>query len=202
MEFRSNSRPANEAFIGEMINCKACPAREESIQVVPPVGDWESKIMIVGRNPGEEEETQGLPFVGPGGKLLDKMLAGAGLARHQVWITNLVKCHTYSDREPSPIEVQVCFSRHLHAEFEMIQPKFVILLGNQAIRMVAGDNMPSVTKTHGTIFTHENLNCDVYLQHHPGYLLRKPLVGKKVLEEDMPRLKLALEERGLLSVPS
>lgn len=83
-------------------HCRKCPLWETRTKVVPGVGNRQAKILLVGEGPGEQEDLQGEPFVGPAGQLLDKMLAAIGLNRQQVYITNVVKCRPPKNRDPLP----------------------------------------------------------------------------------------------------
>lgn len=112
---------------------RGCTLREEATKPVPPEGDPNSKVWILGRNPGGDEDALGRPFIGPGGECLNRMLSMGGLRRESFWITNLCKCRSTEDRPPYPGDVKCCFA-WLELEYMMCKPKVVCLLGNQVVR--------------------------------------------------------------------
>lgn len=159
-----------------MSKCNACSARKEATQVVPFSGPVNSLVVFVGRNPGNDENREGFPFIGPGGKLLDKWISILGLIRKDVFITNIVKCHTFDDREPTPQELATCRDRWLIRELKLVKPKYIFLFGNQCIKGFLGDNQNSITKTCGQVIKKEMFGSLTYIIpfYHPGYILRKP----------------------------
>lgn len=110
-------------------------------------GPADAEVMIVGQNPGEQEDDQGRPFVGKTGKLLDELLLQAGLARERVYITNAVKCITPQNREPNVREARACAS-YLVAEIARYRPRVIVLLGNGPVK-VCVDPKGGVTKLRG-----------------------------------------------------
>jgi DNA polymerase len=124
--------------------------------------------MIVGRNPGRQEDAVGIPFVGPGGQLLDEWIAATGWERSDFIITNLVKCYTTNDRPPTDYEINVCTQHHLFRELAHFEPQVVIPLGKQALhRFVPG---VSLRAYHGEWFPTRART--IFFVHHPGYVLR------------------------------
>ena len=89
--------------------------------------------MLVGEGPGQNEDQQGLPFVGAAGQLLNKLLARVGIAREDVYITNIVKCRPPGNRDPLPQEVASC-SGYLDRQIELIRPAVILLLGRHAVQ--------------------------------------------------------------------
>ena len=104
--------------------------------------------MFVGEAPGFHEDKQGVPFVGQAGKLLDKLLAGIGLARSNVYIANVLKCRPPGNRDPAPDEIEAC-EGHLFRQIELIRPKVVATLGNFATKLLSG-KPTGITRVHGT----------------------------------------------------
>ena len=104
-------------------------------------------LVFVGEAPGFHEDQQGIPFVGAAGKLLDKLLAGIGLAREDVYIANVLKCRPPGNRDPQPEEIEACES-HLFRQIELIQPKVVATLGNFATKLLSGKPL-GITRVHG-----------------------------------------------------
>jgi len=114
--------------------------------MVPGEGDPHADVMVVGEAPGRHEDEQGRPFVGRAGKLLDELLGEAGLAREQVFITNVFKARPPGNRDPRPAEV----AHHmawLEAQIELISPRVVVTLGRHALKHFSDARIADV---HGT----------------------------------------------------
>lgn len=112
-------------------NCKKCRLWQTAKHGVPGEGPVEAKIMIVGQNPGAEEDQTGRPFVGRAGKYLTKTLAEFGIKREDIYITNIVKHTSPENRKPFPDEVSACLP-YLNQQIALIQPKIIVLLGASA----------------------------------------------------------------------
>jgi uracil-DNA glycosylase family 4 len=176
-----------EAFERQVAGCTRCRLAEGRTQVVFGVGNAHADLMFVGEAPGFHEDKQGYPFVGQAGKLLDKLLAGIGLRRDQVYIANVLKCRPPGNRDPQPDEIEACES-HLFRQLELIEPKVVATLGNFATKLLSG-KPTGITRVHGqeqptTIGGHRVL---LYPLYHPAAALYTPAM-LKVLEEDFRRL--------------
>ena len=109
--------------------CTRCALAGGRTQVVFGAGHPDAHLMFVGEAPGFHEDRQGVPFVGQAGKLLDKLLAGIGLQRSDVYIANVLKCRPPGNRDPMPEEISAC-EPHLFRQIELIQPSMVATLGN------------------------------------------------------------------------
>ena len=103
--------------------------------------------MFVGEAPGFHEDKQGYPFVGQAGKLLDKLLAGIGLTRADVYIANVLKCRPPGNRDPVPDEIESC-EPYLFRQIELIEPRVVATLGNFATKLLSG-KQTGITRVHG-----------------------------------------------------
>ncbi|MEM2081233.1 MAG: uracil-DNA glycosylase [Candidatus Bathyarchaeia archaeon] len=112
-------------------NCRRCPLWQGATQAVPGEGPPNAKVMLVGQNPGAEEDKAGKPFVGRAGKFLTKTLAENGINREELFITNIVKHVTLGNRRPSSDEIAACLP-HLLAQIAIIKPKIIVLLGATA----------------------------------------------------------------------
>ena len=143
--------------------------------------------MFVGEAPGFHEDQQGVPFVGQAGKLLDKLLAGIGLARSDVFVANVLKCRPPGNRDPQPDEIEACES-HLFRQIELIQPTVVATLGNFATKLLSGRPL-GITRVHGQEqeTTLGNRSVVLYPLYHPAAALYTPAM-LKVLESDFARL--------------
>ena len=131
--------------------CKACVACElcsRRTNVVFGVGNKTTDILFVGEGPGEQEDLQGEPFVGPAGKLLDDMLSIIDLDRSKCYIANIVKCRPPGNRDPKEEEQDACFG-YLDNQIQLIQPKIIVCLGRiAATKMIRPDFR--ITREHGT----------------------------------------------------
>jgi uracil-DNA glycosylase len=151
------------------------------------VGNPNADLMFVGEAPGFHEDKQGFPFVGQAGKLLDRLLAGIGLTRADVYIANTIKCRPPGNRDPMPDEIESC-EPHLFRQIELIQPTIIATLGNFATKLLSG-KQTGITRVHGqeqptTIGGRDVL---LYPLYHPAAALYTPAM-LKVLEEDFARL--------------
>jgi DNA polymerase len=182
-------RPADElaAFGASIAACTRCRLAQGRTQVVFGVGDSNADLLFVGEAPGFHEDQQGRPFVGQAGKLLDKLLAGIGLKRDQVYIANVLKCRPPGNRDPQPDEIQAC-EGHLFRQVELIEPKVVATLGNFATKLLSG-KPAGITRVHGQEqeTTLGGRRVLLYPLYHPAAALYTPAM-LKVLEEDFARL--------------
>lgn len=156
--------------------CSSCPLFQERHSVVFGSGDPASPIWFVGEAPGQEEDKQGLPFVGRSGKLLDQLFGKVGMIRSQVFITNTVKCRPPGNRVPTEEETRAC-SVYLDGQMSWGQPKVVVVLGNTSLRRILGKFCPTITQARGTFWPTEK-GYEVFPVFHPSYLLRN-LSGKE-----------------------
>jgi DNA polymerase len=175
------------AFASEVSACTRCRLAQGRTQVVFGSGSPNADLMFVGEAPGFHEDKQGLPFVGQAGKLLEKLLAGIGLERRDVYIANVLKCRPPGNRDPMPDEIEACES-HLFRQIELIQPTVVATLGNFATKLLSGRPL-GITRVHGqeqptTIAGRQLL---LYPLYHPAAALYTPAM-LKVLESDFARL--------------
>ena len=112
----------------EITQCRKCRLWQCTRQAVPGEGPEEAKVMLVGQNPGAEEDKAGKPFVGRAGKFLNKVLAQNGIERQQLFVTNIVKHTSPNNRKPFPDELEACLP-YLMAQVELVKPKLVVLMG-------------------------------------------------------------------------
>jgi uracil-DNA glycosylase family 4 len=130
------------------LGCTRCPLAGGRTQVVFGEGDPEAGLMVVGEGPGREEDLQGRPFVGRSGQLLDRLLLEeAGLARHHVYIANVVKCRPPNNRDPSPDEIAAC-RPYLDHQVALIRPVVVLTLGNFASKVLLATS-EGITRLRG-----------------------------------------------------
>ena len=173
----------------EMAECRRCRLCQTRTHVVPGEGDPGARLMFIGEGPGQEEDRQGRPFVGRSGELLTRMIAAIGLERSQVYICNIVKCRPPNNRNPEPDEAQACLG-FLRAQFALVRPDVVALLGKVACRYTLKEEIP-ISRDHGRWF--ERKGVWFMPTYHPSALLREPSL-KRAAWEDFQKLKARLEE--------
>lgn len=162
-------------------NCQACPLYRNATQTVFGEGPTNAQIMIVGEQPGDQEDQSGLPFVGPAGEVLNAALAAAGIDRDAVYLTNAVKHFkwipssngkTRIHKKPSGGEMSAC-KPWLMAEIVRINPKIIIALGATAATALLG-RLPKITAERGKLLSVPSLSAPVILSWHPAAILRSP----------------------------
>jgi DNA polymerase len=162
---------------------------ETAANMVPGEGNPLADVMLVGEAPGATEDALGRPFVGHAGRLLDELLAEAGVAREHVYITNVLKARPPGNRDPRPGEV----AHHLawlDAELALVQPRVVVPLGRHALSHFA-DGL-KISEVHGTLITERGRT--LFPMYHPAAGLRGRLL-RETLFEDARALASALSER-------
>ena len=145
----------------------------------------------------KRQDQKGKPFVGAAGKLLDTLLAEAGLSRQAVYIANILKCRPPRNRPPQPEEIQKC-TPYLDSQIKIIKPKIIVTLGNYATNYILSKaNIPfnGITQTHGKPYktTILNLNVAIFPTFHPAAALHNPKY-KNLLQEDFQKLKQILNQ--------
>ena len=130
--------------------CTECSLAESRTNVVFGSGSPTTDVMIVGEAPGQQEDVEGLPFVGRSGRLLDKLLGEVDLDRGDVYIANVVKCRPPSNRDPRPDEIDSC-KGYLRRQIELIDPKVVLTLGNFSMKLLL-NTTTGITRMRGTAY--------------------------------------------------
>lgn len=153
------------------LSCRSCALADTRTNVVFGTGPRNAKVMFIGEGPGENEDLQGEPFVGRGGKLLDDMLSLVDLDRKRnFYITNIVKCRPPRNRDPLNTEQDACIG-YLQEQLALIQPRIVVCLGRvAALRIIKPDF--KITREHGQ-WTEKN-GVFYTAIYHPAALLRDP----------------------------
>lgn len=161
--------------------CRRCVLCEKRIQAVPGMGVEKPLVLVIGEGPGEEEDKQGLPFVGPAGQLLDKMLAAIYLYRNKnCYIANIVKCRPPMNRTPLPQEADAC-RPFLDAQIAALKPKAILCAGSTAVKNLF-HTANGVMKLHGKVLDFNGI--PVVTTWHPSALLRAP-ENKRPAWEDL-----------------
>jgi uracil-DNA glycosylase len=185
--------------------CRDCPLWENATQTVFGEGDRRAQAMLVGEQPGDMEDLEGEPFVGPAGKLLDRALEKAGVDRSHLYVTNAVKHFKWEPRgkrrihkTPAQREVEACH-QWLEAEIRVVKPKVIVALGATAARALLGSQF-RVTTMRGK-FVQSPMAPFVFATVHPSSLLRLRGDEERAVAFDMLASDLALIRRAFESKP-
>jgi DNA polymerase len=171
-------QPTLPALRAAAAGCKACHLWKLGTQTVFGEGKATALVMMVGEQPGDKEDLQGRPFVGPAGAVLDKALAAAGIDRKDVYVTNIVKHFKWEPRgkrrlhkKPNSLEISAC-RPWLDAEINVVKPQVVVLLGATAAQGILGSRF-RVTQQRGQ-WLQSNIASQVMATVHPSSILRAP----------------------------
>jgi DNA polymerase len=171
----------------EAAGCERCHLFEHATQTVFGEGPARAKLMLVGEQPGDQEDLQGRPFVGPAGRVLDRALEAAGIERPKVWLTNAVKHFKFEPRgkrrihqKPDAGEIEVC-KFWLMKELELIAPPLVVALGATAGRALLGRTV-TIGRERGRLQSWGEAGQRLLVTVHPSYLLRLPDERAKQVE--------------------
>ncbi len=159
-----------EDIRSHMGQCNKCPLHRGRTNIVFGQGPDNAKVMFIGEAPGAQEDKQGLPFVGPAGHLLDRMLQAVGLHRSQVYITNIVKCRPPGNRDPEAAEAAAC-RPYLDAQVKALEPEVICTLGRPAAQAVLNSTAP-ISAMRGN--WQQAWGLPLLPTFHPAYLLRSP----------------------------
>lgn len=174
----------------KVIRCTKCDELVRNRHsVVFGSGNPKARLVFVGEAPGAEEDRQGLPFVGPAGQLLTKMIEAIGLKREEVFIANVLKCRPPGNRSPRPQEIENC-EPYLVKQLALIHPDLICALGTFAAQTLLKITTP-ISSLRGKI--HNYQGTPLLCTFHPAYLLRNPSEKRKSWE-DLKKLKALLEQ--------
>jgi uracil-DNA glycosylase len=179
------STPQAQSGAGEhqrklLDQCRNCSLWRHATQAVPGEGPTSARMMLIGEQPGDQEDLAGRPFVGPAGQLLDGALAAAGIKRSEVYVTNAVKHFKYELRgkrrlhkKPAELEIAACHAWY-ESEVATVKPALIVALGATAVRAVLGHALPILANRGTLIEPHNELapSTRVLVTVHPSYLLR------------------------------
>ena len=172
------------------MSCQKCALADTRTHVVFGVGPRNAEVMMIGEGPGENEDLQGLPFVGRGGKLLDDMLELIDLDRKKnVYIANIVKCRPPQNRDPLNTEQDACID-YLRNQVALIRPKIIVCLGRiAAMRLIKEDF--KISREHGQWF--EKAGVHMTALFHPAAILRDPRRRPETFE-DLKKVQAKIRE--------
>ena len=175
-----------ETVRSDLVDCQRCQLAKGRNTIVFGDGHPNARLVFVGEGPGFEEDQQGLPFVGPAGQLLTRIIEAIKLNRSQVYICNVIKCRPPGNRNPQPDEINTCFP-FLERQLAAIKPDFIVALGAFAAQTLLGSGTP-ISRLRGRF--HDYKGIKVLPTYHPAYLLRNPDKKRDVWED----MKLLMKE--------
>ena len=182
-KYFANTLEDIRADLGDCQRCRLAGGRNK---IVFGAGNPGAKLVFVGEGPGFEEDQQGLPFVGPAGQLLTRIIEAIKLDRDQVYICNVIKCRPPRNRNPEPDEINTCFP-FLERQLAAIRPDFIVALGTFAAQTLLGTTTP-ISRLRKRF--HEYNGIQVLPTYHPAYLLRNPDKKREVWED----MKMLMKE--------
>lgn len=178
-----------EELAKKIERCTNCSLARTRNNVVIGQGVQNPKVLVIGEGPGEEEDKQGLPFVGRAGILLDKMLIAIGLDRKSnCYIANIVKCRPPQNRTPFAEEQNACFP-FLETQIHLLKPKMILCMGKTAIEKIMNQKI-SITQNHGNFYDYNGI--PVMATYHPSALLRDESL-KRPAWNDLKAFKAKLD---------
>lgn len=169
--------------------CTRCVLHEKRTHLVFGVGNPNADLMFIGEGPGFEEDRQGIPFVGPAGQLLTKIINAIDLSRDDVYIANVVKCRPPRNRDPEPEEVAEC-RPFLNRQVDSVRPKVICALGRIAAQNLL-ETEEGITRIRGRIYPYRG--AKLVPTFHPAYLLRNA-EKKRECWEDMKLIRRLLND--------
>jgi DNA polymerase len=185
----------------ELRKCKKCRIHKEARMPVYPNGSERNKgIMVIGQNPGKNEDDRGVPFIGLAGKYLDDFLFRCGVAREDCYVTNAIKCFTHKSSPPNDVEAFICSNLWLKYEVIELKPSVVILLGKFAAYAFLGYNPTPFEHYLGSIMGKSASSSSTKIVKytavlpHPSAVFRAHNVYQKYYDSIVPELKKLLEE--------
>lgn len=170
----------------DLQDCQRCKLAAGRTNLVFGDGSAQARLVFVGEGPGQDEDLQGIPFVGRAGKLLTRIIEAMGLQRSDVYICNIVKCRPPGNRNPEPDEIATC-EPFLKRQLAVIKPEYICALGAFAAQTLLQTSTP-ISHLRGRFHTWQGIQ--LIPTFHPAYLLRNPS-SKRQVWEDMQQLMRA-----------
>ncbi len=178
-----------DALAAAVEGCTRCRLAQGRTRVVFGSGNPDADLLFIGEAPGAEEDRQGLPFVGPAGELLTKIIQAMDLRREDVYIANVVKCRPPGNRDPQPDEVAACRG-YLERQIELVEPRLIVILGRIAAQTLLGNELP-IGQMRGKWYQVRGI--PTMITYHPAALLRNPAL-KRPTWEDMQQVRDRLRD--------
>ena len=168
-----------ETILADMGNCQRCKLATTRKNLVFGSGNPHADIIFVGEAPGQDEDEQGLPFVGRAGRLLTLIIESIGIKREDVFICNTLKCRPPNNRNPETDEITAC-KNFLFRQIAAVRPKVIIALGAPAAQTLL-ETTEAIGKLRGRLMNYRGVK--LIATYHPAYLLRSPMEKRKVWED-------------------
>ncbi len=160
--------------------CTRCPLHTSRTRAV--FGEGDGPFMMVGEAPGRQEDIQGRPFVGQAGRLLNEMLAEAGMERNRFFITNVVKCRPPNNRNPRPEEIEAC-RPYLDRQVEILRPPAILSLGRFSGTVLLGGRGIITLRDYRRRVLKSIYGIPVIITYHPASVFRNPRLREYILED-------------------
>jgi len=177
----------------EISVCKQCRLYKTRIKTVSGDGNINPMLMIIGEGPGAEEDKTGKPFVGKAGQYLDKWMEAIGLNRQDyLYLSNIVKCRPPENRDPLDDEISLCLP-YLERQVALLKPKLILTLGRISARVLTNSNL-GIGRLRGKIYEYHGIK--LIPTYHPSAVLRNPDEYRKLVWEDLKKVKDYLEEKS------
>ena len=180
-----------QALRTHVSECQLCELSKTRTQTIFGTGNQTASLMIIGDVPNADDEQQGEPFSGQAGKLLTAMLKAMGYQRNDVYISNIVKCKTAENQEPSEDEATSC-EPYLLRQIKLLQPKLILALGNAAAQRLL-KSKSTMSRLRGQLHYVDGINAPILVSYHPTYLLAAPNEKRKAWQD----LQIAMKELKL-----
>lgn len=176
--------PALHSTVAE---CNDCELAKNRTKIIFGAGDQTASLMIIGDAPNAEDELLAEPFSGKAGKLLTAMLKAMGYKRNDVYISNLVKCRTSENQDPSIEQVAACES-YLLRQIKLLQPDLILVLGSIAAQRLL-KSKSTLSRLRGQLHYIEDINAPIIVSFDPAYLLRSPNEKRKAWDDLQTAMK-------------
>lgn len=177
-----------QALTALIAECQLCELSKTRSQTLVGSGSQNAELMIIGNAPTNADEQQGNIFSGEAGNLLTAMLKAMGYQRNDVYISNIVKCKTVENQEPSEEQALSC-KAYLLRQISLIKPKLILALGNSAAQQLL-KSKSTMNRLRGQLHYVDTINAPILVSYHPTYLLASPNEKRKAWED----LQLAMKE--------
>jgi DNA polymerase len=170
----ARTAPTLDALRALLETFDGCALKQTATRLVFADGNPQARVMFVGEAPGRDEDIEGLPFVGPSGKLLDRMIGAIGLDRSKVYIANVIPWRPPGNRTPTPQETQICLP-FIQRQIELVDPDVLVTLGNPSTQALLGTR-EGIMRTRGKWLEYDTGQRAIraIATFHPAYLLRSP----------------------------
>ena len=196
MDLKTKQKKLKE-IARQVARCNSCSLFKEATNPVPGEGPAGAKIMFIGEAPGFYEDQRGIPFCGPAGRLLEKLLASIGLERSEVFIGNMVKHRPPNNRDPRPEEIKAC-QPFLDKQIKIVDPEVIVTLGRFSLnKFLPGEYISSI---HGRarFVRVEGKKRIVIPMYHPAAALRREKIMEEIKRDFLKIRQILAGEQALI----